>query len=61
MAQTFAAVALGSIVWVALGYSLAFTGEGALIGKAGTVERNQQIAVFGMGVVVPAQPVMTKR
>ncbi|MBM3530348.1 MAG: ammonium transporter [Alphaproteobacteria bacterium] len=32
MAQTFAAVALGSLVWMAVGYSLAFTGDGALIG-----------------------------
>jgi Amt family ammonium transporter len=32
MAQTFAAVALGSILWVVIGYSLAFTGEGAVIG-----------------------------
>ena len=29
MAQTLAAVALGSILWVVIGYSLAFTGEGA--------------------------------
>ncbi len=32
MAQTLAAVALGSILWVVIGYSLAFTGEGAAIG-----------------------------
>ena len=32
MAQTLAAVALGSILWVVAGYSLAFTGEGAAIG-----------------------------
>ena len=32
MAQTLAAVALGSILWVVAGYSLAFTGEGAVIG-----------------------------
>ena len=32
MAQTLAAVALGSILWVVVGYSLAFTGEGAAIG-----------------------------
>jgi Amt family ammonium transporter len=36
MAQTLAAVALGSILWMAIGYSLAFTGEGPAIG---TVER----------------------
>jgi len=32
MAQTLAAVALGSILWMAVGYSLSFTGDGAAIG-----------------------------
>ena len=32
MAQTLAAVALGSILWMMAGYSLAFTGEGPAIG-----------------------------
>jgi ammonium transporter, Amt family len=32
MAQTLAAVALGSILWMAIGYSLAFVGDGAAIG-----------------------------
>src|SRR3954467_2946631 len=32
MAQTLASVALGSILWVVIGYSLAFTGEGPAIG-----------------------------
>jgi Amt family ammonium transporter len=32
MAQTLTAVALGSVLWVAVGYSLAFTGEGPAIG-----------------------------
>jgi len=32
MAQTLAAVALGSILWMVAGYSLAFTGEGPAIG-----------------------------
>ena len=32
MAQTLAAVALGSILWMAIGYSLAFTGEPPVIG-----------------------------
>ena len=32
MAQTIAAVALGSILWMIVGYSLAFTGEGAIVG-----------------------------
>jgi Amt family ammonium transporter len=36
MAQTLAAVALGSILWMVAGYSLAFTGEGPAIG---TLER----------------------
>jgi Amt family ammonium transporter len=32
MAQTLAAVALGSVLWMAFGYSLAFTGEGPALG-----------------------------
>ncbi len=32
MAQSLAATAIVSILWVAIGYSLAFTGDGALIG-----------------------------
>ncbi len=36
MAQSFAAVMLGSVLWVAIGYSLAFNGDGPLIG---TLER----------------------
>ena len=32
MAQSVAAVALVSLLWVVVGYSLAFTGDGALIG-----------------------------
>jgi Amt family ammonium transporter len=36
MAQTLAAVALGSILWMVIGYSLAFTGEAPAIG---TTER----------------------
>src|SRR3954467_6136080 len=36
MAQTLAAVALGSILWMVAGYSLAFTGECPAIG---TLER----------------------
>ena len=35
MAQSFAAVALGSIIWLAFGYNLAFTGDGAYIGSFG--------------------------
>jgi Amt family ammonium transporter len=44
MAQTLAAVALGSILWMAIGYSLAFTGEGPAIG---TFER---LFLSGMGM-----------
>jgi Amt family ammonium transporter len=44
MAQTLAAVALGSILWMAIGYSLAFTGEGPAIG---TFER---VMLLGMGM-----------
>ena len=44
MAQTLAAVALGSILWVVIGYSLTFTGEGPVIG---TFER---ILLNGMGM-----------
>ncbi|HWL31640.1 MAG TPA: ammonium transporter [Xanthobacteraceae bacterium] len=44
MAQTLAAVALGSLIWVAIGYSLTFTGEGAFLG---TVERTM---LHGMGL-----------
>ena len=44
MAQTLAAVALGSILWMVVGYSLAFTGEGALIG---TFDR---VLLTGMGL-----------
>jgi len=44
MAQTLAAVALGSILWMAIGYSLAFTGEGPAIG---TFER---VFLSGMGM-----------
>jgi Amt family ammonium transporter len=33
MAQTVAAVGIGSVLWFAIGYSLAFTGEGAVIGS----------------------------
>jgi len=33
MAQTFAAVALGTVVWMVAGYSLAFVGDGAAIGN----------------------------
>jgi Amt family ammonium transporter len=44
MAQTLAAVALGSILWMMAGYSLTFTGEGPVIG---TFER---LFLNGMGL-----------
>jgi Amt family ammonium transporter len=44
MAQCFAATALVSLLWVAGGYSLAFTGEGALIGSL------QRAMLWGMGM-----------
>jgi Amt family ammonium transporter len=44
MAQTLAAVAVGSVLWVVVGYSLAFTGEGSVIG---TFER---VMLLGMGM-----------
>jgi Amt family ammonium transporter len=44
MAQTLAAVGLGSILWVAIGYSLAFVGDSPVIG---TLER---IMLNGMGM-----------
>jgi Amt family ammonium transporter len=33
MAQTLAAVAIGSVVWMAIGYSLAFSGDAPAIGN----------------------------
>ena len=50
MAQTFVAVSLGSILWFAIGYTLAFTGEGALIG---TLER-AFLNGMGMDSISPA-------
>jgi len=44
MAQTFAAVALGSIIWVVVGYSLTFAGDGPAIG---TLDR---FLLIGMGM-----------
>src|SRR6478609_4539283 len=44
MAQTLAAVAVGSLVWIVIGYSLAFTGQGAALG---TFER---VLLHGMGM-----------
>src|SRR5262245_40274125 len=44
MAQTVVAVGLGSVLWFAIGYSLAFTGEGALIGSM------ERLFLAGMGM-----------
>ena len=52
MAQTFACVGLVSILWVALGYSLAFIGEGPAIG---TLER-----VFLSGMAMDATHPLAK-
>jgi Amt family ammonium transporter len=49
MAQTLVAVALGTLVWVVIGYSLAFTGEGPAIG---TFER-VMLAGMGMQTISP--------
>ena len=40
MAQTFTAVALGSIVWVIIGYSLTFSGDGPALGNFARVLLN---------------------
>jgi len=50
MTQTFASVALGSIVWVAVGYSLAFNGDGPWIGNFARVFLNG----IGMDSISPA-------
>ena len=44
MAQSVAAVALVSILWVIVGYSLAFSGGGALIGNL------DRVFLYGMGM-----------
>jgi Amt family ammonium transporter len=44
MAPSFAAVALISLLWAAAGYSLAFTGEGAVIGSL------ERLLLRGMGI-----------
>jgi Amt family ammonium transporter len=49
MAQTLGAVALVSVLWVVIGYSLAFTGEGAAIG---TFER-AMLSGMGMNTISP--------
>jgi Amt family ammonium transporter len=49
MAQTLAAVALGSVVWVIIGYSLAFTGEAPGIGTFDRV----MLQGLGMDTISP--------
>jgi Amt family ammonium transporter len=49
MAQSFAAVALGSLIWLAFGYNLAFTGDGTYIGSFG----NWFLTGIGMNSVSP--------
>jgi ammonium transporter, Amt family len=44
MAQSLAATELVSILWVAFGYSLVFTGDGALLGSA------SRLLLDGMGM-----------
>jgi len=43
MAQTFAVTALGSVLWMLIGYSLTFVGGGAVLGTL------RRVALFGMG------------
>jgi Amt family ammonium transporter len=44
MAQTFAVVALGSVLWMVIGYSLTFAGDGPVLGSL------RRIALYGMGM-----------
>src|SRR5579884_3189416 len=44
MAQTFAVTALGSVLWMVIGYSLTFAGDGPVLG---TLHR---VALYGMGM-----------
>ena len=50
MAQTVAAVGICSLLWFAIGYSLAFTGEGAVIGSLDRLF----LAGLDMGSISPA-------
>jgi Amt family ammonium transporter len=43
MAQTFAVTALGSVLWMLIGYSLTFAGDGAVLGTL------RRVALYGMG------------
>jgi Amt family ammonium transporter len=44
MAQTFAVTALGSVLWMLIGYSLTFAGDGPVLGSL------RRIALYGMGM-----------
>jgi Amt family ammonium transporter len=52
MAQTFAATALCSVLWMAIGYTLAFTGAGPIIGTLNRV----LMRGIGMETVSPLAP-----
>jgi ammonium transporter, Amt family len=44
MAQTFAVTALGSVLWMVIGYSLTFAGNGPVLGTL------RRVALYGMGM-----------
>jgi ammonium transporter, Amt family len=44
MAQTFAVTALGSVLWMVIGYSLTFAGDGPVLGTL------RRVALYGMGM-----------
>ncbi len=44
MAQTFAVTALGSVLWMVIGYSLTFSGDGPVLGTL------RRVALYGMGM-----------
>jgi Amt family ammonium transporter len=52
MAQTFAVTALGSVLWMLIGYSLTFAGDGPVLGTL------RRVALYGMGMdsVSPLAP-----
>ena len=52
MAQTFAATALSSVLWMALGYTLAFTGAGPIIGTLNRI----LMRGIGMNTISPLAP-----
>jgi hypothetical protein len=52
MAQTFAATALCSVLWMAIGYTLAFTGAGPILGTLNRV----MMRGIGMDTISPLAP-----